>query len=87
MHYLYLNKNCFLKKYLKLNSLSSDILCPTLIIGGRLDNFAPEQMSEALKKKIPNSRLEIIDMAGHFAPAQRKEIINKLICDFISKLE
>ena len=65
----------------------SGIDCPTLIIAGRLDNFAPEQMSEELHKKIPNSRLEILDMAGHFAPAQRKEIINELICDFIKKLE
>ena len=62
----------------------SGIECPTLIIAGRLDNFAPEQMSEELHKKIPNSRLEILDMAGHFAPAQRKDIINELICDFIT---
>ncbi|MFX1310029.1 MAG: alpha/beta fold hydrolase, partial [Promethearchaeota archaeon] len=65
----------------------SGIKCPTLIIGGRLDNFAPEQMSEELHKKIPNSKLEIIDMAGHFAPAQRKNIINELICDFIRNLK
>ncbi|MHA1195549.1 MAG: alpha/beta fold hydrolase [Promethearchaeota archaeon] len=63
----------------------SSIKCPTLIIGGRLDNFAPEQMSEELHRMIPNSTLEIIDMAGHFAPAQRSSIINKLICDFIKK--
>lgn len=65
----------------------SGIKCPTLIIGGRLDNFAPEQMSEELHKKIPNSKLKIIDMAGHFAPAQRKNIINELICDFIRNLK
>jgi len=65
----------------------SGIKCPTLIIAGRLDNFAPEQMSEELHKKIPNSRLEVLDMAGHFAPAQRTEVINELICDFIKKLE
>ncbi len=65
----------------------SSILCPTLIIGGRLDNFAPEQMSEELHKKLPNSTCNIIDMAGHFAPTQRKEIINKLIYDFISNLK
>ena len=64
----------------------SGIKCPTLIIAGRLDNFAPEQMSEELHKKIPNSKLEILDMAGHFAPAQRKEIINELICDFIKTI-
>jgi pimeloyl-ACP methyl ester carboxylesterase len=44
-------------------------------------------MSEELNKKIANSKLEIIDMAGHFAPAQRKEIVNSLICDFIKNLK
>jgi len=65
----------------------SHISCPTLIIGGRLDNFAPAQMSEELHKKIPQSTLNIIDMAGHFAPAQRKDVINELICEFISNLK
>ncbi|MFX1303550.1 MAG: alpha/beta fold hydrolase [Promethearchaeota archaeon] len=65
----------------------SGIKCPTLIIGGRLDNFAPEQMSEELHRMIPNSTLEIIDMAGHFAPAQRKDVVNELICNFIRKLK
>jgi pimeloyl-ACP methyl ester carboxylesterase len=64
----------------------SGISVPTLIIGGRLDNFAPEQMSEELHKMIPDSKLEIIDMAGHFGPAQRKEVFNELICDFIKKI-
>jgi len=65
----------------------SHINCPTLIIGGRLDNFAPEIMSEELHKKIPNSILEIIDMAGHFAPAQRSEKVNDSIMNFIKDLE
>jgi pimeloyl-ACP methyl ester carboxylesterase len=65
----------------------SDIKCPTLIIGGRLDNFAPEQMSEELHKMITNSQLEIIDMAGHFGPAQRAEIVNELICKFITNIK
>ncbi|TXT60265.1 MAG: Abhydrolase protein [Promethearchaeota archaeon] len=65
----------------------SHITCQTLIIGGRLDNFAPEAMSEKLHNKIKNSRLEILDMAGHFAPAQRQEIVNELICDFIRNLK
>ncbi|HEY0089454.1 MAG TPA: alpha/beta hydrolase, partial [Candidatus Lokiarchaeia archaeon] len=63
----------------------SNIKCSTLIIAGRLDNFAPETMSEQMHKMIPNSQLERIDMAGHFAPTQRKEIVNELICNFIKK--
>jgi pimeloyl-ACP methyl ester carboxylesterase len=65
----------------------SGIKCPTLIIGGRLDNFAPEQMSEELNRMIPNSSLEILDMAGHFCPAQRSEVVNEIICNFIKNLK
>ncbi|TXT58211.1 MAG: Abhydrolase protein [Promethearchaeota archaeon] len=65
----------------------SYIKCPTLIIAGRLDNFAPEQMAEELHKKIPHSRLEIIDMAGHFGPSQREDLYNEVICDFIKSLK
>ncbi len=64
----------------------SSISCKTLIIGGRLDNFAPQVMSEELHEMIKNSELEIIDMAGHFAPAQREEIVNELICNFIKSM-
>ncbi len=65
----------------------SFVKCPTLIIGGRLDNFAPIQMSEELHNKIPNSKLKIIDMAGHFGPTQRKEVYNEVICKFIRNLK
>jgi pimeloyl-ACP methyl ester carboxylesterase len=65
----------------------SGIKCPTLIIGSRLDNYAPEQMSEELHKKIKNSRLEIVDMAGHFLAAHRPEVVNKLIIEFITGLD
>ena len=71
----------------EINDYNPSITCPTLIIGARLDNFAPETMSEELHKKIPNSELEIIEMAGHFAPAQRTDIVNELICKFINKLK
>jgi pimeloyl-ACP methyl ester carboxylesterase len=64
----------------------SYIKCPTLIVGGRLDNFATEQMSEELNKRIPNSKLEIVDFAGHFGPAQRAERYNEIILEFIKSI-
>jgi pimeloyl-ACP methyl ester carboxylesterase len=65
----------------------SDLKIPTLINAVRLDDFTPEQMSEELHKKIPNSRLEIIDMAGHFGPAQRDDVYNEVILEFIKNLK
>lgn len=63
------------------------IKCPTLIVGGRLDNFAPEQMAEELHYKIPHSKLKIIDFAGHFGPAQRSEKYNQIILKFIKSIQ
>lgn len=70
------------------NSLDpSAIECPTLVIGGELDNYAPVWMSKNLAKKIPDSRLEIITMAGHFGPAQRADAYNELIWSFLQKVD
>jgi pimeloyl-ACP methyl ester carboxylesterase len=62
------------------------ISCPTLIIGSRLDNFAPEFMSEKLHKMIPHSKLHILEMTGHFAPSHRPNVVNNLIFDFINEI-
>lgn len=63
----------------------SGISCPTLIIGAELDNFAPAYMSKGLRKKIPNSELHIVTMAGHFGMSQRAPEYNKKILDFLTK--
>lgn len=59
------------------------IKCPTLIVGGELDNYAPLWMSKELSTKIPNSKYEVISMAGHFGPSQRFEAYNKIIIEFL----
>ena len=41
------------------------ICVPTLILWGRQDKIIPLEIGERLRQDIPNSRLEIIDKAGH----------------------
>lgn len=65
----------------------SDIICPTLIIGGSLDNFAPANLSENLSEKIHNSQLILIEFAGHLAPSQIYKEINKYIGDFLKEID
>ncbi len=64
----------------------SDILCPTLIIGGNLDNFAPVSLSKNLAEKIPNSELILIEFAGHLAPSQIYKEINSYINNFLKDI-
>lgn len=62
------------------------IKCPTLIVGGELDNYAPLWMSRELSNKIPNSKFEIVSMAGHFGPSQRFDAYNKIIIEFLNSI-
>lgn len=64
----------------------SDIKCPTLIVGGMLDNYSPLTFSERLAEKIPNSELIAIEFAGHLAPSQIYKEINNYIANFLKEV-
>lgn len=49
------------------------ISAPTLIITGDEDQVVPPQNSSWLKEKIPGSRLEIFEGAGHMIPIEMPE--------------
>ena len=57
---------------------------PVIIIGAELDDFAPLQLSLDLHEKIDGSMLQIVSMAGHFAPAYRWEVVNQYLGMFIN---
>jgi 3-oxoadipate enol-lactonase len=67
------------------NSLNR-ITQPTLILVGSKDRIIPGlHHSEFLHEKIPNSRLEIIEGAGHGLPTDSAEILQKLIWNFLQE--
>jgi pimeloyl-ACP methyl ester carboxylesterase len=66
------------------SSINTKINCPTLILGGELDNYAPLWMSKDLASKINGSKYEVVTMTGHFGPAQRPDAYNKTIIDFLN---
>lgn len=55
---------------------------PTLLIHGSRDLITPPSMSENLAKKIPNSRLVMIDGAGHVPTITRSDQVVRAIDDF-----
>lgn len=61
----------------------SEIKVPALIIAGREDFQFPPEHQQELAAGIPNSRLVIIDRAGHNVQDEQPERIQRLISVFL----
>ncbi len=63
----------------------SRITVPALIICGSEDSMTPVKYSRYLDEHIPQSRLEIIEGAGHMAMLEQAEAVNRAIAKFIKE--
>ena len=63
------------------------ISIPTLIICGSDDKLTPVAQSEFMHKNIKNSKLKIIDNAGHVSNLDQPEAFNKHLTDFLNSLK
>jgi len=68
-------------------ALLNEINVPTLIICGKEDVLTPPVRSKFLQKNIVNSKLGLIDKAGHLANLEQPEQFNQHVNDFISDLK
>lgn len=59
------------------------IKVPTLILAGEKDPLIPLSSQEALQKKIPSSRLELLPEAGHMSNMEEPELFNEKLADFL----
>jgi len=60
-----------------------EIKLPALIICGELDVMTPVKYANYLGTKLANSRVMIIPQATHFVLAEKSEVVNKAIEDFV----
>ena len=60
------------------------IKLPTLIICGESDVMTPVKYASYLGAKIANSKVVIVPGAGHFVLAEKPEVVNKAIGDFLA---
>ena len=67
-----------------LDVLRKIINIPTLILWGVHDKVIPIEHSKLFKEGIKDSRLEIIDDAGHAPFAEKPDIVCKLLQNFLS---
>ena len=63
--------------------LLPQIACPTLVLVGRDDLWSPVAQHQSIAKMIPGSRLEIIEDAGHFAPAEQPDACAHVILNWL----
>ena len=59
---------------------------PALVICGELDVMTPVKYANYLGAKIANSRVVIVPKAGHFVLAEKPEVVNKAIDDFLTAI-
>jgi pimeloyl-ACP methyl ester carboxylesterase len=60
-----------------------NITSPTLVIHGAEDRYVPVANAVALAEAIPNSRLRVLDGAGHLVFIEQAEEVNKEIVAFL----
>ncbi len=74
----YMANACFLKEGQLLDEAGKLASIPMVILNGRYDMVCPPLTAFRLHKKLPNSRLVIVDRAGHSAsePGIEKELVS-----------
>jgi 3-oxoadipate enol-lactonase len=65
--------------------LLAQIRCPTLIIVGEHDAFTPPSDARAMHAAIYGSELLEVPAAGHLAPLEEPEPVNRAILDFLER--
>jgi pimeloyl-ACP methyl ester carboxylesterase len=60
------------------------IRAPSLVVVGREDRLTPVGVARSLAARIADSRLEIVDDAGHCAMLERPESFNELLDAFLA---
>ncbi|MDX1934609.1 MAG: alpha/beta fold hydrolase [Capsulimonadales bacterium] len=59
------------------------VAAPTLLVFGDRDNLVPVTVGEAMDRLIPDSRLEVIEGAGHVLMWDHPRTFNRLVLDFL----
>ncbi|MET0952628.1 MAG: alpha/beta hydrolase [Aeromicrobium sp.] len=66
----------------------SEITVPVLIVHGQQDNVLPlSDCGLPMHEGLPNSRLEIIENAGHTSNCEQPEAVNRVMIDFLAGIE
>jgi pimeloyl-ACP methyl ester carboxylesterase len=65
--------------------LLSGVQTPALVVWGRGDRIVPLECGEAYSRALPQSRLAVIEGAGHFIDMEQPEALAKLVTEFAAQ--
>lgn len=68
----------------EVEALLPQIACPTLVMTGELDVWAPPAQHEGIAARIPNSQLVVVPGAGHMIQLEAPEAVNEAITDWLA---
>ncbi len=61
------------------------IAIPVLLVAGDTDPVAPPSMATALKDRMPNAKMVLLERSGHWIPIEKPEESSRLIAEFLQK--
>ncbi len=68
-----------------IESLLPTITCPTLVMTGDLDTWAPPKQHAAMAQLLPDAELVIVPGAGHMIQREAPEAVNRAIADWLAR--
>ncbi|MXO65249.1 alpha/beta fold hydrolase [Altericroceibacterium endophyticum] len=69
----------------EVESLLPQIMCPTLVMTGELDQWSPPAQLEAIADQMPNAELVVVPGAGHMITREAPEAVNAAISDWLAR--
>ncbi len=54
-------------------NLLAKIICPTLVVGGKLDKLSTPAIMDDMARRIPNAERIVIEHSGHFPPLENPD--------------
>jgi pimeloyl-ACP methyl ester carboxylesterase len=64
--------------------LLAALTCPTLVMTGELDTWAPPSQHRTIADNVPGAQLVIVPGAGHMLTLEAPEAVNKAISDWLA---
>lgn len=66
--------------------LLPQIKMPTLVICGSEDKLSPPDVMKPMADLIPGSEFVLVEGAGHMAPIEKADVVNKIFVDFLNRM-
>lgn len=60
---------------------------PTLVVCGREDAISPVDEMRAIAEGIPGAKFHVIEAAGHMSPLEQPAEFNRMLTEFVNRLE